>query len=93
MRAIADLENERTVHRAENEATKEEVATLKRQVERLLKEVDNDDMELLIHHTRTGYAFHPTGVPPLPPQQLVCFNCPACSHVLTTYIPKDGKCQ
>ena len=72
MRAIADLENERTVHRAENEATKE-VATLKRQVERyqrLLKEVD-DDVELLIHHTRTGYTFHPTGAPPLPPQNTV----------------------
>ena len=74
--------------KAEKEAAKQRYKRL------ILKEVD-DEVELLMHHTRRGYNFHPTSAPPLPPQNTVSvfLNCPACSHVLTTFAHKDGKCQ
>ena len=68
-----ELKRENSLIKAENEAVKEEVGRLKQKVQRyqrLLNEVD-DEVELLGHHTRRGYDFHPPGTPPLPPQDTV----------------------
>ena len=68
---IQQVTEEERARRGIDNLIKAEKEAAKQRYKRLLKEVD-DEVELLIHHTRRGYDFHPTGAaPPLPPQNTV----------------------
>ena len=64
------VREEERARRGIDHLIKAEKEAAKQRYKRLLKEVD-DEVELLMHHTRRGYDFHPTGAPPLPPQNTV----------------------
>ena len=70
---IQQVREEERARRGIDHLIKAEKEAAKQRYKRLLKEVD-DEVELLMHHTRRGYDFHPTGAPLfLPRIQLVCF--------------------
>jgi len=65
---IQQVREEERARRGIDHLIKAEKEAAKQRYKRLLKEVD-DEVELLMHHTRRGYDFHFF----LPRIQLVCF--------------------
>ena len=92
---VASLEEEVPVA-----SLKKEVTSLERQIERGVAQRDelDDEISLLINHTRSGRPFVPAGAPPTPTNTVSIFkNYPPviiCLQESCTYcLPKDCKCQ
>ena len=99
---VASLEEEVPVASLKEEVAslKKEVTSLERQIERGVAQRDelDDEISLLINHTRSGRPFVPAGAPPTPTNTVSIFsNYPPviiCLQESCTYcLPKDCKCQ
>ena len=81
----------------ENEGLKAEVASLEGRIERGVAYRDqlDDELSLLINHTRSGLPFVPAGAPPTSTNTVS--NCPAvtiCMQESCTYdLPRNCKYQ